>query len=85
MKVAKEAIMKAQAYSYRDRKIKKRDFRQLWITRISAAVKSYDLSYSKFIAGLKKSKIELDRKILADLAVTEPEVFKKIIEKVSKE
>lgn len=81
IKKAKEALLKSWSYAYRDRRTKKRDFRRLWILRINAALKSYDLSYSRFIASLKKNNIELDRKILAELAVSEPEVFKKIVEK----
>lgn len=82
IKVAKEAILKAGVFSYRDRRNKKRDFRGLWIIRINAAVREYGLTYSKFIKALKDKKIELDRKILADLAVNNPEEFKKIVEKV---
>lgn len=81
-RAAKDALLHAWTYRYRDRRQKKRDFRRLWQIRINAAVRPYDLSYSKFINLLKKNKIELDRKILADLAVKEPETFKKIIEKI---
>jgi len=80
IKLAKEAIFKAGMYAYRDRKVKKREFRQLWIIRINAALKEYDLRYSEFMNGLKKAKIEIDRKILADLAQNQPEKFKKIAE-----
>ncbi len=81
-RLAKEAIFKAWTYAYRDRKVKKREFRALWQTQINAACRQYGISYSKFIAGLKKNKIELNRKILAQLAQEKPEIFKKIVEKV---
>ena len=81
-KSAKQALMKAWSYSYRDRKVKKREFRKLWQIQISAACKNLGISYSKFIHQLKQKKIELDRKILADFARRHPEIFKKIIEKV---
>ncbi|MFH1462688.1 MAG: 50S ribosomal protein L20 [bacterium] len=81
-KAAKDAIHHAWEYAYRDRKAKKRDFRQLWQTQISAACSLSGISYSKFIAGLKKNKITLDRKILSALAKEHPEAFKKIVEKV---
>jgi large subunit ribosomal protein L20 len=80
---AKEALLHAWVYAFRDRKRKKRDFRRLWTVKINAGVRSLGLTYSKFIDALKKNKIGLDRKILADLAENEPEVFKKIVEKVS--
>ena len=79
IQVAKEAVLHAGAYAYAGRKLKKRDLRALWITRISAAVKSLGVSYSKFIAGLKKEKIEIDRKILAEIAAKDPETFQKIV------
>ncbi|MCX6807166.1 MAG: 50S ribosomal protein L20 [Candidatus Berkelbacteria bacterium] len=82
VKLAKEAILKAGTYSYRDRRTKKREFRRIWITQINAALKEYDIKYSEFINGLKKAKIELDRKILADLAKNNHEEFQKIINKV---
>src|SRR3989344_3017094 len=72
IQTAKEAVVHAGAYAYHGRKLKKRDLRSLWITRISAAVKVEGISYSKFIAGLKKEKIEIDRKILSDLVVNDP-------------
>jgi len=78
---AKEQLERSLVYAYRDRKQKKRDFRKLWITRINAACRLNDISYSRFIHGLKKAGIELDRKILADLAMNEPENFSKIVEK----
>jgi large subunit ribosomal protein L20 len=81
-RAAKEALMHAWTYAYRDRRTKKRDFRRLWQIRINAACREQGISYSKFIYALKKNKIELDRKILADLAMNHPEIFKKIVEKV---
>jgi large subunit ribosomal protein L20 len=82
VKVAREAQLHAGQYAYHGRKLRKRDFRTLWITRIGEAVKKENLSYSKFMNKLKKAHIELDRKILSDLVVNEPEVFKKLIDKV---
>lgn len=79
---AKEALMHAGAYAYRDRRNKKRTMRALWLTRLSAAVKGYDLSYSKFIGAIKSAGIDLDRKILSDLAMNNPEIFAKIVEKI---
>lgn len=79
IQTAKEAVLHAGAYAYHGRKLKKRDLRALWITRISAATKALGVSYSKFIAGLKKEKIEIDRKILSDIAAKDPEAFKKIV------
>ena len=81
-RAAKEAYLHAQKYAFRDRKKKKADFRQVWIVRLNAALRKENTSYSKFIFALKKHKIELDRKILADLAVNHPETFKKIVEMV---
>ena len=72
---AKEQILKADTYAYRDRKTRKRVFRRLWITRINAAARREGLSYNQFVAGCKKAEIELDRKILADLAVNDPAAF----------
>lgn len=80
-KVSKEADLHAGQYAFAGRKRRKRNLRQLWITRINAALAEYNLPYSKFINGLKKAKIELDRKILANLAVSHPKVFKAIVEK----
>ena len=77
---AKEAVMKADAYAYRDRRNRKRDFRRLWITRINAAARMHDMSYSVFMNGLKKAGIEVDRKVLADLAVREPDSFAALAE-----
>lgn len=79
IQTAKEAVLHAGAYAYHGRKLRKRDLRSLWITRVNAAVRTGGISYSRFIAGLKKSKIEIDRKILADLAVSDPETFRKIV------
>jgi len=81
-RTAREAVEKALTYSYRDRKNRKRDFRVLWNARINAAVRNYDLSYSRFINGLKKLDIRLNRKILSNLAASEPEIFGKLVEKV---
>ena len=77
---AKESVAKGMMYSYRDRKAKKRDFRSLWITRINAGCREHGLSYSRFIEGLKKAKIALDRKILAELAVSDKKAFLKLVE-----
>jgi large subunit ribosomal protein L20 len=77
-RVAKEAVMKAGQYAYRDRRNKKRVIRALWITRINAAVRELGMSYSAFMSGLKKAKIEIDRKVLADLAVLDKPAFAKI-------
>ena len=77
-RVAKQAVMKAGQYAYRDRRVRKRDFRALWITRINAAARECGLSYSAFMNGLKKAAIELDRKVLADLAVFDKPAFAKI-------
>ncbi|KIX11439.1 50S ribosomal protein L20 [Dethiosulfatarculus sandiegensis] len=74
-RIATESVDRAMSFAYRDRKVKKRDFRRLWIVRINAAVREHDLSYSRFIGGLKKANVELDRKILADLAVSDPAGF----------
>ena len=82
--VAKNAVEKALSYAYRDRKVKKRKFRELWIQRINAGAREHGLSYSKFMGMLKKHNIDLNRKVLADLAMNQPEVFKSIVEKVKK-
>ncbi|PTX99363.1 50S ribosomal protein L20 [Verrucomicrobia bacterium LW23] len=79
---AKDATMKGQYWSYRDRKVRKRDFRALWITRINAAARALNITYSRLIEALAKAKIDIDRKVLADLAVHEPATFKAIVEKV---
>jgi large subunit ribosomal protein L20 len=81
-RVAKEAVMKAGQYAYRDRRNKKREIRALWITRINAAVRELGMSYSAFMAGLKKARIEIDRKVLADLAVLDKPAFAKIAGRV---
>jgi len=81
-RTAKEAVEKALQYAYRDRRTRKRDFRRLWIIRIKAASEAHGLSYSRFIRGLKKMKVELDRKILADLATRFPDTFRRIVEQV---
>lgn len=81
-RTATETVDKALQYAYRDRKAKKREFRALWITRISAAVRALGLNYSQFISGLKKSNIQLDRKALADLAYHDPKAFGAIAETV---
>ncbi|OPX56997.1 LSU ribosomal protein L20P [Oceanospirillum multiglobuliferum] len=80
-RVAKQAVIKAGQYAYRDRRQRKRQFRALWIARINAAARINGMSYSRFIAGLKKASIEIDRKVLADLAVYEKTVFAAIVEK----
>ena len=82
--VAKNAYEKGQVYAYRDRKNKKRTFRALWIARINAGVRQYDLSYSVFMNLLNKNNIEINRKVLADLAVNNPEAFKAIVDEVKK-
>ena len=79
-KKAKEAVMKADSYAYRDRRNRKRDFRRLWITRINAAARAEGLSYGQFMHGLKLAGIELDRKVLADIAVRDPETFRRFAE-----
>jgi len=81
---AKEQLERSLVYAYRDRRRKKRDFRRLWVTRINAACRLNDISYSKFTHGLKLANIELDRKILADLAMHEPEAFTKIVAEAKK-
>jgi large subunit ribosomal protein L20 len=80
--VAKNAVEKGLGYAYRDRKQKKRDFRGLWIQRINAGAREYGLSYSQFMGALKKADIQLNRKVLADLAMNNPAAFKGIVEKV---
>ncbi len=79
-KVAREAVERAWRYAYRDRKLRKRAFRALWIARINAAAREHDLSYSRLINGLKTAGVELDRKVLAQLALDEPEAFAKLVE-----
>jgi len=79
-RVAKERVEKGLQYAYRDRRVKKRNFRSLWIQRINAGVREHGLTYSQFMHGMKQAGIELDRKVLSDLAVREPEAFKEIVE-----
>ena len=81
IRIARQAVEKAGQYAYRDRKVKKRSFRALWIQRINAAVRPYGMTYSVFINGLSKSGIMVDRKVLSDLAITEPAAFQAIAEK----
>ena len=81
IRVARQAMEKAMQYAYRDRRAKKRDFRSLWIQRINAGVRAEGLTYSKFINGLNKSGIKLDRKVLAEIAYDNPEAFKTIVKK----
>tara|TARA_Y100001949_G_scaffold50451_1_gene42100 strand:+ start:146 stop:502 length:357 start_codon:yes stop_codon:yes gene_type:complete len=81
IRVARQAMEKAMQYAYRDRRTKKRNFRSLWIQRINAGVRAEGLTYSKFINGLNKSGIKLDRKILAEIAYNNPEAFKTIVKK----
>lgn len=83
-RIAIQKVEKALRYAYRDRRVKKRDFRALWIQRINAAVREHGLVYSRFISGLKAANIDLDRKVLSDLAIREPETFNQIVEKVKK-
>lgn len=78
---AKEQLLKSDSYAYRDRRTRKRVFRRLWIIRINAAAREQGLSYNQFVAGLRKANIELDRKVLADLAVQDPAAFAKIAQK----
>ena len=82
IRIARQAMEKAMQYAYRDRKAKKREFRSLWIQRINAGVRAEGLTYAKFINGLAKSKIKLDRKVLAELAYNNPEAFKSVVKKV---
>ena len=80
-KRAKEALMHAESYAYRDRRARKRDFRRLWITRINAAARQNELSYSQFMHGLQLAGVELDRKILADIAVRDADTFRRFAER----
>lgn len=84
IRMAKQAILKALGYSYRDRRNKKRDLRSLWIIRINAALTTHNISYSAFMGSLKKSGIELDRKILSELAVNQPTAFDAVVKAVKK-
>lgn len=81
-RIANEAVMKAGQYAYRDRRQRKRQFRALWIARINAAAREFGMTYSVFMNGLKKAEVEVDRKVLADLAVMDKEAFAKIAEQV---
>ena len=79
-KRAHQSMMRSLSYAYRDRRNRKRDFRRLWIIRINAAARQHGLSYNQFVAGCRKAEIELDRKVLADIAVSDPDAFGKIAE-----
>ncbi len=81
-RVAKQAVMKAEQYAYRDRRARKRVFRALWIARINAAVRELGMTYSAFMSGLKKAEIEIDRKVLADMAVQDKPAFAAVVDKV---
>ena len=83
-KAAKEAVERAQKYAYRDRRRKKGDFRRLWITRINAAARLHELSYSRLMSGLKRAGVEINRKVLADLAVRDAEAFRQLAEVAKK-
>ena len=80
LRVAREQLLHSGQYAYRDRRAKKRDFRRLWITRIGAATRQHGMSYSTFIRGLKVAEVDLDRKVLADMAVRDPDGFKGLVE-----
>ncbi len=79
-RVANQAVMKSLTYAYVGRKLKKRDFRKLWITRISAACKANDINYSRFMNGLKKANIEINRKMLSEIAINDPQAFAQLVE-----
>ncbi|MCB2191228.1 MAG: 50S ribosomal protein L20 [Deltaproteobacteria bacterium] len=79
-RTAVDSVQRSLAFAYRDRKVKKREFRKLWIVRINAAVREHGLSYSRFIDGLNKAKVALDRKVLSDLAISDPAGFAKVVE-----
>ncbi|MXN66484.1 50S ribosomal protein L20 [Stappia sp. GBMRC 2046] len=83
IRVAKQAVEKAGQYAYRDRKARKRNFRSLWIQRINAAVREHGLTYGRFIDGLNKAGVEVDRKVLSDIAINQPEAFKALVDKAS--
>jgi len=80
-RTVKEAVVRADAFAYRDRRNRKRDFRRLWIARISAAVEQRGMKYSRFIHGLKRAEIDLNRKVLAEVAILDPELFDQIVER----
>lgn len=82
-RTATEAVDRALSYAYRDRKVRKRDFRRLWIARINAACRINGMSYSKFIGGLKKAEVELDRKVLANMAILDPNAFSQVAKSAS--
>jgi large subunit ribosomal protein L20 len=84
-RAAKEQVMKSLTYAYRDRKVRKRDFRKLWIVRINAAARQNGLSYSRLVSGLKMANVEIDRKILSDMAISDPEAFAKLAEIAKKQ
>ena len=81
IRIAKQAVEKANQYAYRDRRVKKRNFRALWIQRINAAVREHGLTYNRFIDGLSKAEVAVDRKVLSDLAITQPEAFGALVAK----
>ncbi|WP_137150254.1 50S ribosomal protein L20 [Devosia sp. FKR38] len=81
IRIAKQAVEKAGQYAYRDRRVKKRNFRALWIQRINAAVRDHGLTYGRFIDGLSKAEVAVDRKVLSDLAITQPEAFGVLVAK----
>ena len=83
-RIANQAVMKSLSYSYVGRKLKKRDFRSLWITRISAACKMNDINYSRFMNGLKKANIEINRKMLSEIAISDPAAFTQLVETAKK-
>ncbi len=82
IKTAKEAVQRSMRYAYRDRRARKREFRSLWITRINAAVRLHGMNYSGFIRQLAKANVQIDRKLLADMALQEPQAFAKLVEQV---
>ena len=82
VKAAKQAVMKAGSNAYRDRRRKKRTFRRLWITRLNAALRSHGVMYSRFIRQMEEKNVKLDRKVMSELAISEPEVFTKVVEEV---
>ena len=84
IRIARQAMEKSMQYAYRDRKVKKREFRALWIQRINAGARQYDLSYSRFMGLLKKKGIDINRKVLADLAMSDEKAFKAIVDTVTK-
>ena len=81
-RTVKETLLRSGAYAFRDRRVKKREFRRLWITRLNAATRMHDLRYSEFIHGLKKAGIEMDRKTLSEMAIHDPDGFKDVVDKV---